>query len=69
MLNWIVRFLLIMCLFQFPLAATESPDYLLRDLDGVVHRVSDHRDKWLVINFWATWCAPCLKEMPELELF
>ena len=33
------------------------------------HRVSDNRGKWLVINFWATWCTPCLKEMPELERF
>jgi thiol-disulfide isomerase/thioredoxin len=65
----IIRFLLLICLFHFPLAATENTDYLLKDLNGVVHRVSDHRGKWLVINFWATWCAPCLKEMPELELF
>jgi thiol-disulfide isomerase/thioredoxin len=34
-----------------------------------LHKASDSRRKWLVINFWATWCAPCLKELTELERF
>ena len=49
--------------------ASESVDYELRDLDGNLHRVSDYRGKWLIINFWATWCPPCIAEMPELERF
>jgi peroxiredoxin len=49
--------------------AKETDDYELRDLDGILHRVSDYRGKWLIINFWATWCPPCIKEMPELERF
>ena len=49
--------------------ADESFDYQLRDMDGRLYKVSDYRGKWLIINFWATWCAPCLKEMPELERF
>jgi thiol-disulfide isomerase/thioredoxin len=49
--------------------ADEIFDYQLRDMDGRLYKVSDYRGKWLIINFWATWCPPCLKEMPELERF
>lgn len=61
--------LLILALTPVTPGAAETSDYALRDLDGELHRVSDHRGVWLVINFWATWCAPCLHEMPELQRF
>ena len=41
-------------------------DFSLPDVDGELHRLSDHRGKWVVINFWATWCGPCMVEIPEL---
>jgi thiol-disulfide isomerase/thioredoxin len=31
--------------------------------------LADHRGSWVVVNFWATWCAPCLKEIPDLGEF
>lgn len=36
-------------------------------LDGKTFSIADQRGQWIVVNYWATWCGPCLKEMPELD--
>ena len=43
-----------------------APDLPLSGLDGKEHRLSEFRGRRVLLNFWATWCAPCLKEMPAL---
>ncbi|MEM7208577.1 MAG: TlpA disulfide reductase family protein [Pseudomonadota bacterium] len=63
-----LRFVFLVAAF-LPALINASDDYALFDLKGNEHSVSDNRGKWIVMNFWATWCAPCIHEMPELESF
>ncbi|HZY33949.1 MAG TPA: TlpA disulfide reductase family protein [Rhodanobacter sp.] len=44
------------------------PAISLPDLDGKPHRLSDYRGRRVLLNFWASWCVPCLAEMPALTL-
>jgi peroxiredoxin len=44
-----------------------APDFTLRNLQGNLEGLVDHKDKVIILNFWATWCAPCLQEMPAFE--
>jgi thiol-disulfide isomerase/thioredoxin len=62
-------------LFGILLLAATSPtgaqnlDFSLPGLDQQPVRLADFRGRWVIVNFWATWCTPCLLEMPELQAF
>ena len=46
-----------------------TPTLRVTTLDGPVFDLSEQRGKWVIVNYWATWCSPCLKEMPDLRAF
>ena len=43
-----------------------APNFEISDYDGSRHRLSDFRGQAVYVNFWATWCVPCLIEMPDI---
>ena len=45
----------------------EPVDFALPALGGGEVRLSDYRGQWVIVNYWATWCAPCRKEIPGLS--
>ena len=55
--------------FVQSISAAEVVEFSSKDLQGNVHSIEQYRGKWVVVNFWGTFCGPCIREMPELSAF
>ncbi len=48
------------------ITGTPAPDIVITDIDGKAHALAELKGRWVLINFWASWCAPCMDELPLL---
>ena len=62
-----LSFLLLILLFFS--STVSALDFSFTDTEGESYTLSQYKGKWVLVNFWATWCPPCRKEIPDLSDF
>ena len=61
-----IGFLLCLLLFFAFSSAYAANNFVLKDMAGKKHILEQYKGKWVFVNYWATWCPPCLEEVPDL---
>lgn len=70
MKNWITSILFSTAAFIFfAISNANAVEYKLPDTNGQIQSLDKYKGKWLIVNYWATWCSTCIKELPELIEF
>ena len=65
-----ILFLFLILLANSAMAATATkPGLVVTTLDGGSFDLSKQSGKWVIVNYWATWCSPCLKELPDISAY
>ena len=69
MINTVSRYILLLSSILFLSSTASAVDFSFTDTEGETHKLSQYNGKWVLVNFWATWCPPCRKEIPDLSDF
>lgn len=62
-------FVLLLLVAAPAFAAASNPQLSVKTIDGSTFDLAAHKGKWVIVNYWATWCSPCLKELPDISAF
>ena len=55
--------------FAATAAGVRQPQLSVTTIDGKTFDLAQQKGKWVIVNFWATWCSPCVKEMPDISAY